>query len=712
MKPRIVKAFLIPLGRRKAAGSLPSVEDAKVVKMTDRPWQVDHFKKISDTDVMHVQVNAPTGSGKTKLIQFCSAHRLLKDKKLRVVFSVPQEVIAPGFQAATLEFPDGKVVDIVVPSGQNLCNDTPSKTEAFIRFLKEPPSPDINGRILLCTHATLINVVEYLRENEPELLKDLWAWIDEAHHCAINEVNEDEEGEKYDWNKLGETVLYFLDNDKKCNLHVGLTTASPFRHDRWTMIPEAYKNKFVNTSLTWDEYFSQMRYLKSFGLSFVIYDKKNYFEAISAILEDSKNPLKTLIYVPRTGTDCALGTKNETVANVAKCFGPEVRQQDVCSVLRHKNKDIKFLEMVTTGGRSEKKRFMSKRSKDNEILINKHPDLLDVIVFMNMGREGMDWEWAEQAISVGPRQSLNETLQMFGRLLRDKEGKSHVHMYMLLPGFDVAGSDKEKNLNNYTVALLRSMMLEDIMRPIETEDKTHETKSAKSTLGLPPVLPAPSALSRFTEQEYEDIVLQAKDVMLGLQATGVGYESGGMYKAYKEEMASIIESYGVDEEESKVIAKKIWTRFVKQSFSMKGIDFAEFDIKLIERQNPLEGLHSFVQYGTGARKKEVFDLLREHASSTERRRYERLGFDPNDIENHRLPILVARLGLIKKTPEIGGGKTGFEKAYEDLKRKGKILPKIEKDGTISSISYLGKKYDVTSFPESKKKLLPLKKNSE
>src|SRR6202040_3714854 len=81
---------------------------------------------------------------------------------------------------------------------------------------------------------------------------------------------------------------------------------------------------------------------------------------------------------------------------------------------------------------------------------------------------GANWRWADREVILGPRGSLNEVIQMVGRLLRDVAGKKQVEVYQLLP-FALDQADKgrtRESLNEYLTALLLSMLLENVMDPV------------------------------------------------------------------------------------------------------------------------------------------------------------------------------------------------------------------------------------------------------
>ena len=51
-------------------------------------------------------------------------------------------------------------------------------------------------------------------------------------------------------------------------------------------------------------------------------------------------------------------------------------------------------------------------------------DAVDIIIALNLAKEGFDWPPCEQMVTVGYRGSLTEIVQIIGRCTRDYEGKS------------------------------------------------------------------------------------------------------------------------------------------------------------------------------------------------------------------------------------------------------------------------------------------------
>jgi hypothetical protein len=95
--------------------------------------QPQAFKALKDKQ--HVILNAPTGWGKSVVIAFLVACKLLRNPQLRCIIAVPQTVIARGFVKDWKLRVAGKLVDWVVQ--HNLCHAQATNTIAcLIQFLR------------------------------------------------------------------------------------------------------------------------------------------------------------------------------------------------------------------------------------------------------------------------------------------------------------------------------------------------------------------------------------------------------------------------------------------------------------------------------------------------------------------------------------------------------------------------------------------------
>ena len=53
----------------------------------------------------------------------------------------------------------------------------------------------------------------------------------------------------------------------------------------------------------------------------------------------------------------------------------------------------------------------------------KKRDDVHIIIALGTAKEGFDWQWCEECLTIGVRGSLTEVVQIIGRCTRDCEGK-------------------------------------------------------------------------------------------------------------------------------------------------------------------------------------------------------------------------------------------------------------------------------------------------
>ena len=131
------------------------------MRPTLRGTQQAAFDKLKDRKLMIL--NAPTGWGKSLVIVFLTLYKLLRNRKLRCVISIPQTVIARGFVGKDwILRVAGRLIELV-------CRDRPLPRRGqriplpdSSRFWKRRRRRSI-GASFLCTHATLTQTYKRLK---------------------------------------------------------------------------------------------------------------------------------------------------------------------------------------------------------------------------------------------------------------------------------------------------------------------------------------------------------------------------------------------------------------------------------------------------------------------------------------------------------------------------------------------------------------------
>ena len=145
--------------------------------------------------------------------------------------------------------------------------------------------------------------------------------------------------------------------------------------------------------------------------------------------------------------------------------GDKMRAENGLIHIGSENRSFKIIDLVDDHPhkRSQGKYFIANPA------LKKERETLDAIIALNMFKEGADWIWADRCIIVGIRSSLVDIIQMVGRVLRDAKAKKHVEVIQLLPFTldQTNASVFRDNLNDYLKAIYASLILENILDPVQ-----------------------------------------------------------------------------------------------------------------------------------------------------------------------------------------------------------------------------------------------------
>jgi hypothetical protein len=440
--------------------------------LSTRDWQDRCFGKMKDKT--RRIINTPPGSGKTLSLCHLSTSDMLENPDLKVIKIVPQTIIAGGFRCLGIKVPEklaGKLEhDWTIDNTNDLLSKNgkiteKSMVERAIAFLEEedtlPGLGYLHTRVLLCSHQTAVALVKKLKKSKRlDLLKDTSWVIDESHH-GKNKLYEDAEDENdIDQNELGKLIKTIY--DRKDTI-LTLATATFFRGDRLSILTPEMEKDFERFNLPFDEHYESLKYLRSFSFDFMFYE----IDPIEAIRELFKIRVgKTIIHLAHTGSRCSSGDKYQEVRDIIDCIkdpgsGMTEDENGVYHVTR-RGKEITILDLVddtSTSKRDIRKKYIQSKAKEK--------DGPDVVITMDIFKEGGDYIFLDRSIIIGPRNSLNQMVQTPGRLLRDAEGKKHIEIIQLFPRPLVfEGEIFKDKLNDYVKGILTSMMLEDILKPI------------------------------------------------------------------------------------------------------------------------------------------------------------------------------------------------------------------------------------------------------
>lgn len=536
------------------------------------------------------------GSGKSWLMCLLSAHKMSTNKQFRTIIAVPQTIIAPGFANAKLRMPTGECLDWRVK--HNLCKKEASKgTVKYVIDWLSQRYPSLEERVLLCTHATLVQAYKKLKaQNSLHLLTDLLLWVDEAHHVK-NISMEDIEGEVIS-NGIGELVQHLLTFSGD-SVQLGLTTASFFRGDRCSLLTSSMECQFKRFNLPYDEYLQSMEHLKSFSFDFLLCGHE-YTNAIGTLIKSRKG--KDIIYIPHPRSRHSTGKKLDEVQNIfseyQKVFGGEfIDTPQGLTILQNPINPLKVLDLVDEDRRMQKKEFLNSEE------LKKDREALDSIIALGMFKEGANWIWADRSIIVGARASLVDVVQMMGRLFRDAIGKEHVEVIQLLPfSLDQQSDTFRDNLNNYLKAVYASLILEDILNPVKISVPTSKTENGakeampikKDGLSMSDLIPDES--TRLSV--LEDVVNRLASISDN-NKTEEKKEISNLYETYQKELPEILQEYGITERTTE-IGEKLWSMLLRRSApSLEGVNVEDIEFEIVQRAHPLEGIIRYTSNACG-----------------------------------------------------------------------------------------------------------------
>lgn len=547
-------------------------------RLRDRPWQQKCFNKLRTAP--YWIVTAPMAAGKTLLICALAYEKMRRDKNLRVIISVPQTLIADGFEKENFETSSGKKVDWVA-SHNNLCrtNRSPlhgSTIAHVLDWLGQPTGVDTEARVLLCCHQTLVAA---FAENK-DLFQRALVVIDEAHHamCGTN----DEEGLRIH-NGLGAVVRYAADTER---IQLGLTTATLFRSDALNIVPDHHVTKFTRFNLKFHEFLEAVKPFEHFSYDFALYEA-SWQVALEGMFD--KRVGKTIVYIPGVNTSTSLGDKFHDVNTVLQAIAgvekPIIQDRDE-SVMRVRRGDkwIKVVDLVDPVGRDRKK--MAIFNAQNEC----RKDDIDVIIALGMFREGANWEWADREIIIGPRNSLVDVLQTIGRLFRKPRLKAHAKkkvevIHLLSKGVtkvdeEEKGVEIKENLNDYLKSVFASMLLEEIFNPVRLCEKNSkggkDGGKEKASLNLIGIFDSEIE----TYRDFEDRVYRS--FMAWQSQNGNGTAPLATARLIFD---GIIEEELKDEDVSALpseVADLVWAHWARKTLQMRGLDPSEIDLDLID----------------------------------------------------------------------------------------------------------------------------------
>ncbi|WP_386690593.1 hypothetical protein O1Q79_01049 [Lonepinella sp. MS14434] len=400
-----------------------------------REMQARAFEKRHS---QYLLIKAPPASGKSRALMFLALDKLYQQGLRKAIIAIPQMSIGGSFANTPLSH-FGFFKDWEILPQNNLCQmemDEKSKVQAFKRFMQQP-----DERILLCTHSTLRFATEQLDATE---FNDCLISIDEFHHVSAHEDN-----------KLGERLDKIM---QQSNAHIIAMTGSYFRGDAMPILTPEDELKFDTVVYTYYEQLNGYRYLKSIDLGYHFYIGSYFDNALSEVLDLTK---KTIIHIPNVNSAESTKNKYDEVDRILDIIGDIVEVDPNTNVFTLKTVTGELLKVADLVNDDPEV-----RSKTLAYLRNiKQADEMDIIIALNMAKEGFDWTFCEHALTIGYRSSLTEVVQIIGRATRDCIGKTSARFTNLIAQPDAENEDVKNAVNNLLKAITLSLLMEQVLAP-------------------------------------------------------------------------------------------------------------------------------------------------------------------------------------------------------------------------------------------------------
>lgn len=386
-------------------------------------------------------IKAPPASGKSRALMFIALDKLRNQGIKRVVVAVPEKSIGRSFQNIKLT-KYGFFVDWQVAPYFDLCrsdrdSDTSeSKRKRFHEFFTQN-----KAKILVCSHATLRNGMAGFADSH---FDDCLLAIDEFHHTSASVDS-----------GLGEVVRRVMNNSTG---HIVAMTGSYFRGDGIPVLRAEDEQRFYPVTYTYYEQLNGYQYLKRLQLGYHFYHG-NYLDHLDEVLDTHK---KTIIHIPSVNSRASSGESKYTeTEEIMKCIGTVERQDAYTRVYDVRTKDGRLLKVADLVEDDPRERD----SIQEYLRKMKRKDDMDIIIALGTAKEGFDWQWCEECLTIGVRGSLTEVVQIIGRCTRDCEGKDTATFVNMIAMPDANVPDVKIAVNDFLKAITASLLMEQVMAP-------------------------------------------------------------------------------------------------------------------------------------------------------------------------------------------------------------------------------------------------------
>lgn len=445
----------------------------------------------------YILVKAPPASGKSRALMFVALDKLANQGVRKVIVAVPERSIGKSFQHTELArfgfYEDWSVdpqYDLTLNGGEA------GKVQKFIDFMN-----DDTATILICTHATLR--FAYEKVDDDHKFDNVMLAIDEFHHVSSE-----------DSSVLGNALKNIMHNS---TAHILAMTGSYFRGDSSPILTPEDEQQFDKVNYTYYEQLDGYKYLKSFGIDYKFYQGK-YLDALDGAIDISK---KTIIHIPSVNSGESTKDKYTEVDAIFDVIGNLVSKDDETGIYTLEShadgRLLKVADLVNEDGRDKVQEYLRQMRQANQ---------LDILIALGMAKEGFDWPWAEQALTIGYRRSLTEIVQIIGRVTRDSSNKTHAQFTNMIEQPDAKDGEVQYAVNSILKAITASLLMEQVLAPeIHLRPRKHKKDVSSGNGGDIFVRglkePSTKAVRSIIENDMPDLkaaILQDDSVKNGIAA--------------------------------------------------------------------------------------------------------------------------------------------------------------------------------------------------
>lgn len=316
-------------------------------------------------------------------------------------------------------------------------SDNGGKVKAVGAFLES------DDKVLVCTHATSRFAVDQFGV---ETFDDRLIAVDEFHHVSANPDN-----------KLGAHLGQFIARDR---VHIVAMTGSYFRGDADAVLTPQDEAKFDTVTYTYYEQLDGYEYLKRLDIGYFFYAGP-YADDILKVLDPAE---KTIVHIPSVNSRESTKDKIKEVEHIIEALGDWQGADPATGFQLVKTPEGRLLRIADLVDDDPAKRDRVSASLKDPAQKNNR-DYVDIIIALGMAKEGFDWIWCEQPLTVGYRSSLTEIVQIIGRATRDAPGKTRARFTNLIAEPDASQEIVTETVNDTLKAIAASLLMEQVLAP-------------------------------------------------------------------------------------------------------------------------------------------------------------------------------------------------------------------------------------------------------